>query len=182
MFVWYSVIDWLIDRFDWLIDWFDDSMFNYQVCISCPFDWLSISQLIESDDWSIVEWLINCYWLNDCYWLDHWLISGCLINWVIDIPGWTMIHFWADQNGQAIKYIVLTCWYISIWHLFTPFHTTHFIHFRCDFLSSLIIWYTFECIKAWLIAWYIIKWLIDRLIYRLIDILMNWLINWSIDR
>ena len=46
----------------------------------------------------------------------------------------------------------LTCfWYINtIYDTFSAFHT-HFIQFRYDFLSSIIIWYTFECIKVYLI-------------------------------
>ncbi len=46
---------------------------------------------------------------------------------------------------------LLTCfWYISIWYFFTTVHT-HFIQLRYDFLSSIIIWYIFECIKVYLI-------------------------------
>ena len=50
------------------------------------------------------------------------------------IPGWTLIHFWADQNWT--RDILWKCfWYISIWYLFTIFHT-HFLQFK-----YIIIWY-----------------------------------------
>ena len=42
--------------------------------------------------------------------------------------------------GQKINTLLTCFWYIGI--------DTHFIQLRYDFLSSIIIWYTLECIKV----------------------------------
>ncbi len=49
---------------------------------------------------------------------------------------------------DSILNTLLTCFDTSVFNnLFTPFHT-HFIRFRYDLLSSIIISYTFECIRV----------------------------------
>ena len=52
-----------------------------------------------------------------------------------------------SKLDKRLKYTSEMC---LIHQFFMPFHI-HVIQFRYDFLSSIIVWYTFECIKVYLI-------------------------------
>ncbi len=69
-------------------------------------------------------------------------------------PCWTSIHFWDDQNGTGDIHFGHVFDASVFWYLFTSYHT-HLIRFRYDFLSSITIWYTFECIKVYLMHFWV---------------------------
>ena len=53
-----------------------------------------------------------------------------------------------SKLDKRLNTLLICFWYISIWY-------GRFTQFRYDFLSLIIIWYTFECIKVYLIFFWV---------------------------
>ena len=82
------------------------------------------------------------------------LYSGLHCDVIVSCPRLNFDTLLSRSKLDKRLHILLTCfWYISIWY-FHVIHT-HFIQFRYDFLSSFIIWYTFEYIKVHLIYFWV---------------------------
>ncbi len=88
------------------------------------------------------SWSISMVWQNELEETTYqpWLNFDTLLSWSIKI-------------GPEIKY-TFDMFLIHQYLIPAPFHT-HFIQFRYDFLSSITIWYTVECIKVYLINFWV---------------------------